>query len=128
MQGRKSLQCCRAAGVKIAGLLLRFDLLFPHAPGDEAGGLRVWDLELGDCTCVLAGHSGAINALSIAASGGVVVSASADGTCRVWDLQQGGACRCALVGHTGAVKVCFAVRHAPLMRSKFVLFWARSWL
>jgi WD domain, G-beta repeat len=76
----------------------------PYATGDEAGGLRVWDLELGDCTCVLAGHSGAINALSIAASGGVVVSASADGTCRVWDLQQGGACRCVLVGPTGSVK------------------------
>jgi WD40 repeat protein len=114
--------------VNIAGLLVSFDLPFAHAPGDEAGGLRVWDLELGDCTCVLAGHSGAVNALSIAASGGVVVSASADGTCRVWDLQQGGACRCALVGHTGGVKVCFAVCHAALIRSKFVLFWARAWL
>lgn len=88
----------------------------------------MWDLELGDCTCVLAGHSGAVNALSIASSGGVVVSASADGSCRVWDLQQGGACRCALVGHTGGVKVCFAVCHPPLIRSKFVLFWARAWL
>lgn len=75
-----------------------------NATGDEAGGLRVWDLELGDCTGVLAGHSGAINALSIASAGNVLVSAASDGTCRVWDLQQGGACRCALVGHTGSVK------------------------
>lgn len=73
------------------------------AAGDEAGGLRVWDLELGDCTNVLAGHTGAITALSIAAGGSPLVSSSADGTCRVWDLQQGGACRFALAGHTGAV-------------------------
>lgn len=74
-----------------------------YATGDEAGGLRVWDLELGDCTNVLAGHCGGINALATA-PGSVLVSASSDGTCRVWDLQQGGACCCMLVGHIGSVK------------------------
>lgn len=49
------------------------------------GVLRAWDLETGQMTRVLEGHSGRVNALAIL-DRRRIVSASADRTLRLWDL------------------------------------------
>ncbi len=54
------------------------------------------------CLKVLAGHTGIVNAVSITADGGRVVSGSADSTVRVWDLATG-ECLKSLEGHTEPV-------------------------
>jgi len=51
--------------------------------------VRVWDMEIGDCVLLLAGHQAPVTALAVAASGGLLVSASADRTARVWELEKG---------------------------------------
>ena len=51
--------------------------------------MRVWDMEIGDCVLLLAGHTAPITGLAVAASGGLLVSASADRTARVWELEKG---------------------------------------
>ena len=51
--------------------------------------MRVWDMEIGDCVLLLAGHTAPITALAVAASGGLLASASADQTARVWELEKG---------------------------------------
>jgi hypothetical protein len=46
-------------------------------------------MEIGDCVLLLAGHTAPITALAVAASGGLLASASADQTARVWELEKG---------------------------------------
>ena len=46
-------------------------------------------MEIGDCVLLLAGHSAPVTALAVAASGSLLVSASADRTARVWELEKG---------------------------------------
>ena len=46
-------------------------------------------MEIGDCVLLLAGHTAPITALAVAASGGLLASASADRTARVWELEKG---------------------------------------
>jgi WD40 repeat protein len=53
----------------------------------------------------LRGHTGAVTACAVTADGRRVVSASDDGTLRVWDLESGRGLA-TLAGHTGAVTGC----------------------
>ena len=46
-------------------------------------------MEIGDCVLLLAGHSSPVTDLSASANGRVLVSASADGTARAWELEKG---------------------------------------
>jgi F-box and WD-40 domain protein CDC4 len=48
--------------------------------------IRVWDIEIGECTALLEGHTATIRAL--AAHGDTLVSASYDGDARVWSLEK----------------------------------------
>ena len=65
--------------------------LFPalHPPGTEL-------------VRTLAGHSGGVHGVAVTADGKRAVSASWDGTLKVWDLETGGVLR-TLEGHTGSV-------------------------
>jgi WD40 repeat protein len=60
---------------------------------DQAGGLQ---------RLALRGHAGAVTRVLLTPSGTDAVTASADGTARVWDLEIGD-CVLTLGGHTGAV-------------------------
>ena len=42
--------------------------------------------EIGDCVLLLEGHSAPLTDMATAANGSVVITASEDGTARVWDL------------------------------------------
>jgi WD40 repeat protein len=90
-------------------LLLQFRATEPAAQPGEAEGLSVlalngsqivsaafgspnltvWDIETGAPLKTLAGHTARIVALSIAPDGRRAVSASVDGTMRIWDLDRG---------------------------------------
>ena len=43
---------------------------------------RVWDLESGNCTQTLEGHTGSVTSVAISDDGGTVVTGSADKTVR----------------------------------------------
>jgi len=64
-------------------------MLAKWAAGSADATVRVWDMEIGDCVLLLAGHTAPVTALAVAASGGLLVSASADRTARVWELEKG---------------------------------------
>jgi len=51
----------------------------------------------------LAGHSGSVDAVAVTADGKRAISASADNTLKVWDLETGGALR-TLEGHSASVR------------------------
>lgn len=57
--------------------------------GSLDGTVRIWDMEIGDCVLLLAGHCGAITDLAAPADGRLLVSASVDHTARVWELEKG---------------------------------------
>ena len=59
-------------------------------------------MEIGDCMLLLEGHKGPITDMAVAADGSVVVTASKDGTARVFDLDNGQPLH-VLEGHNGAV-------------------------
>ena len=47
---------------------------------------RVWDIEIGDCVGVLKGHTKAVAAAAVSASGLLAVTVGHDGRMMVWDL------------------------------------------
>jgi WD40 repeat protein len=53
----------------------------------------------------LSGHTGGVNACAISPDSGFIVTASADGTAKIWDAAAGEE-RTALTGHTKAVVAC----------------------
>jgi telomerase protein component 1 len=53
--------------------------------GDD-GGVFLWSATSGFCVGELKGHTESVNSVRVSADGAVGVSASADGTCRVWDV------------------------------------------
>jgi WD40 repeat protein len=55
--------------------------------GSDDGTVRVWNLESGQLSHTLSGHTDSVNSVAVDAEGRCAVSASADGTVRVWDLQ-----------------------------------------
>ena len=49
--------------------------------------VRVWDPRTGASLAVLRGHTAAVSLVNFAPGDSVAISASEDGTCRVWDLR-----------------------------------------
>ncbi|KAL1343513.1 hypothetical protein HN51_029887 [Arachis hypogaea] len=56
------------------------------ATGCSDGNVRLWDSRSGECTTTFRGHSNAIYALCVSADNKYLVSASYDGTARVFEL------------------------------------------
>ena len=54
--------------------------------------VRVWDPRTGASLAVLRGHGAAVNLVNFAPGDSVAISASEDGTCRVWDLRDRDRC------------------------------------
>ena len=57
--------------------------------GTEAGTLLVLDAATGAPLATLNGHQGAVSAIGMSHDGSAIVSASADGTIRLWDARAG---------------------------------------
>ena len=90
--------------IRPAGRIGRPRALQPLTPSlDQAGGLQ---------RLVLRGHAGPVTRVLLAPSGTDAITASSDGTCRVWDLEIGD-CVLVLEGHAGRVN---AVAMDPLGR------------
>ena len=64
--------------------------------------LKVWNLETGEETYTLAGHTDSINAIAITPNSQSLVSASSDSTLQVWDLETGEKIH-TLIGHSRSV-------------------------
>ncbi|KAI8113978.1 hypothetical protein M9434_002106 [Picochlorum sp. BPE23] len=62
------------------------------------GTMRVWDLEIGDCTLEIQAHQGPITDMRVTADGSLVVSSSEDGTMRAFELERGRCLRTVGVG------------------------------
>lgn len=58
------------------------------ATGCLDGKLRLWDSLSGDCIRIFSGHAGAIQSLSVSANLDFLVSASIDGTARVFEIAE----------------------------------------
>ncbi|KAI4350270.1 hypothetical protein L6164_004741 [Bauhinia variegata] len=56
------------------------------ATGCVDGNVRLWDSRSGECARTFRGHSDAIQSLSVSANGDYIVSASLDGTARVFEV------------------------------------------
>ncbi|KAE9405379.1 WD40 repeat-like protein [Gymnopus androsaceus JB14] len=65
--------------------------------------VRVWDIQSGQCMCILRGHTSTIRCLKVLHNRPIVVSGSRDNTVRVWDIQQGLPLR-TLAGHMATVR------------------------
>ena len=57
------------------------------ASGDRSGGLHVWEAETGRLYLDLIGHKGAVRSLVWRADSNVLLSASEDGTVKMWDTR-----------------------------------------
>ena len=66
-----------------------------------ADGIRVSDLEVGDCVLRLT-HGGLVTDLAAGGGGRLLLSAGSDGRARVWELP-GGKCVRELTGHVGPI-------------------------
>ncbi len=72
-------------------------------PNDEKSTFRqVWDVASGQCVHTLRGHNDEILDVSFNATGSRLVTASADGTSRVFNTMNG-ACQAILIGHEGEI-------------------------
>jgi WD40 repeat protein len=90
------------------------------AGGD--GLVAVWDCLTGQRLRLLSGHYGEVHSLDVSAKGRFLLTAGADGTCRLWDLHShiveppvphaGGVQVCATLALRPCVCVC-ASRHLP---------------
>jgi len=56
------------------------------ASGCIDGKVRIWDSLSGDCARVFSGHADVVQSLIITADGNTMVSASSDGSARVFDI------------------------------------------
>ena len=68
------------------------------ASGSYDNKIRLWNIQSGECTQVLNGHSNSIYALEMTQMTRFLVSCSADETIRLWDLTTGN-CVKTLHGH-----------------------------
>lgn len=69
--------------------------------GDMCGGIKVWDVTMGQCTMAFTGHTEGITAF-VVLSDGRVVSGSLDQTLKVWDVETW-QCTMTLKGHTSGI-------------------------
>jgi WD40 repeat protein len=65
----------------------------------------VWDVVTGEHTATMAGHARSVSQCAFSPDGSRVVTASADGTLKLWDPRLA-APACSPVGHTGGVNAC----------------------
>lgn len=96
MQSWLSMQreLVKQAGIRVAKLGTAARPLLPHTPSlDQAGGLQ---------RLAFKGHRGPVTHILLTPSGTDAISASTDGTARVWDLEIGD-CILVLDGHTGPI-------------------------
>ncbi|KAM5237944.1 NACHT domain- and WD repeat-containing protein 1 [Ctenodactylus gundi] len=71
--------------------------------GTQDGILVVWDMEEQQVTHVLTGHTAAVKCVAVLARGPLALSASADGSLRLWHLLSGQERRVLRVGGSGAL-------------------------
>lgn len=64
--------------------------------------LKVWDVASGQCVHTLRGHNDEILDVGFNSTGSKLVTASADGTSRVFNTMNG-ACQAILAGHEGEI-------------------------
>ncbi|TET06475.1 hypothetical protein E3J79_02205, partial [Candidatus Dependentiae bacterium] len=69
---------------------------------------RIWDVESGNCLKALEGHTGIVYSAKFNNSGDKVVSAFADGTVRIWDINE-----------LKAID-CYLQRNLPLKQALFL--------
>ena len=58
------------------------------ASGCADGKVKIWDTLSGDCVRTFSGHSDVIQSLALSADGEFLVSASIDGTARVFEIAE----------------------------------------
>jgi WD40 repeat protein len=73
--------------------------------GGEDGGLRLWDCPTGVVTLDVQAHASAVTDCDISHDGSLLLSASADGTLRVWNAN--GTMRQHIPAHTAAITACW---------------------
>lgn len=56
------------------------------AAGDKDGKVFIWSIPDGELLAKLSGHRGAVNSINFVAGGSALLTASADGTVRLWGL------------------------------------------
>lgn len=59
---------------------------------------RVWNMADGKCKAVLEGHAGRLNQVALSEDGGIAITASDDGTARVWRIPSGDCIHVSLCG------------------------------
>lgn len=57
--------------------------------GDDQGGVKVWNVEAGNCIHKLEGHDFAVGSVAFSADQFCALTSSWDGTLRLWDLKTG---------------------------------------
>ncbi len=62
--------------------------------------VRLWDVETGENSKTLEGHSGGVSSVYYSPDGKTVVSGSCDNTVRLWDMETGENTK-TLEGHSG---------------------------
>jgi len=63
---------------------------------------RLWDINVGACSCILRGHSDFVKSVTYSPRGDQIASSSDDGTVKLWNVETGECCY-TLAGHTGHV-------------------------
>ena len=66
----------------------------------------MWNLNNGTCKHVLEGHKGRLNQVAVSDDGELAVTASDDGTARLWDLATGACKKVLQVGSYLALQEC----------------------
>lgn len=66
---------------------------------------RLWDVETGECTHTLLGHTAEIVSLDFDTQGNRIITGSFDNTVKVWDVRSG-RCIHTLTGHQGEISSC----------------------
>jgi len=77
--------------------------------------IKIWDINTGQCTKTLAGHTGSVN--SLLCVNGMLISGSSDHTIRIWDINRG-RCTKTLEGHTDEVTSLVEVNGMVISGSK----------
>jgi WD40 repeat protein len=77
-------------------------------PGTDSSQLTLWEINTGEKR-TLTGHTAEIRGIAFSPSGDVVVTASADGTARLWDVRTGG--EIAVLGRHPQAVNCAAFSH-----------------